>query len=111
MGDYVARVNEEFAVNRVSITLGRRVDSGLSLYKHDGKFEIFQEGISVVPEVVLCVVPLDALACLYATIGKFLGEIIPSAIESKVLREVLNKEQARVDLMLGTVVDNQKRSE
>lgn len=97
---YGAEVHHHYTERHPRLVIyNRRLEGGTELLMEDGTWSTFGEGV-LPPNTVGLPMPSEALEAVYRAIAAHLGNTLPSVAEVAVLREVLAKEQARVDAVL-----------
>jgi len=97
---YGAEVHHHYTEQHPRLIIyNRRLEGGTELLMEDGTWRVFAEGVAP-PNTVGLPLPHEALESIFRAIAAHLGNALPSVAEVAVLREVLAKEQGRVDNVL-----------
>jgi hypothetical protein len=95
-----AFISEDYFIKSgIRLMLIRRDRGKPEVFTHDNGWEKVEENVTI-PENAGLVLPPELLEEIARAITKFLGKELPSVAEVTVLREVLSKEQERVDRTL-----------
>lgn len=101
---YRARIDTaDFVRDAVRIVVAERRGDAYAVLLSDGAWETVQDGAMPAGDVGV-VLPIDALEAVAEALQKHLGNVLPSQAEVAVLRQVLAKEQERVDTLFNATV-------
>jgi hypothetical protein len=104
-----AHVQEDFQRASVRLLIVQDVGNGVDVLMGNGSWQHHEPGVMWADDHGI-ELPHDALPALAEALQKHLGNALPSQAEVAVLREVLTKEQLRVDAVLADAVLVPKRA-
>ncbi len=100
MSTYRAQVHAPFGERHARLLVMSTWPGRNEVLLEDGTWQRIDEGVQI-PSNAGIPLPHDALEAIAGALADYLGNALPSQAEVAVLREVLAKEQSRVDDVLG----------